>query len=65
MGIEQFLLNRAKEEGLKKGKDQTTTEVVKNAHQKGLAIDFIAEIVNLPVAEVKKIGPELGLNPQL
>ncbi len=81
MGIEQFLLNKAKEEGIKEGiktgkkvgikegkeegKEQTTLEVIKNAHQKGLAIDLIAEIVNLPIDEVRKILEELGLNQKI
>jgi hypothetical protein len=40
---------------LKKGSDSKTIEVILNAHNKGMTIDLIADLVKVPVSKVQEI----------
>lgn len=51
MGIHEMLIQEATEKSLKKGIEK----VVLTAHKKGLTVEFIAEIVGLPVKKVEEI----------
>ena len=42
-------------EGLAKGKVETTIEVVKRMHLKGISNDIIAEVTNTSLEEIEKI----------
>jgi predicted transposase YdaD len=77
MGIEEFLLQRAEDRGIAKGEkrgekrgekigEQRTelkmrSEFIRNTRLKGLSIEFIADIVNLPVEKVRAILDEMGI----
>ena len=59
MGIEQFLLQRAENQGIakgeKRGKLDEKKDVIRNARKKGLSIEIIADIVQLPPEKVRQI----------
>jgi acetone carboxylase gamma subunit len=77
MGIEQFLLQRAENQGILKGEKRgekigekrgeligelkSKVEVIRNAHMNGASIEFISKIVNLPIEKIRQILDELGL----
>ncbi len=74
MGIEQFLLQRAKKEGIgegieqgiergiEKGIDIQLKETIKNARlKKNFSIETIAELVNLLPERVRQILDEMGI----
>jgi predicted transposase/invertase (TIGR01784 family) len=73
MGIEEFLLQRAEDRGIAKGEkrgekigEQRTelkmrSEFIRNTRLKGLSIEFIADILNLPVEKVRAILDEMGI----
>ena len=55
MGIHEMLIQEATEKSLKKGIEKGIEKVVLTAHKKGVAVEFIAEIVGLPIEKVKEI----------
>lgn len=59
MGIHEMLIQEATEKSLKKGLKQGIEKgiekVVLTAHKKGLTVEFVAEIVGLPVKKVEEI----------
>ena len=73
MGIEQLLLERAEKRGeergekrgikrgLKSGYEKRTMDVIRNARMKGANIEFIADIVSLPVEKVRAILDKMGI----
>ncbi len=69
MGIEQFLLHRAETKGEKKGErkgekrgdEKRLLDVIRNARLNGLNLDMIANIVNLPVEQVRTILDKIGI----
>jgi hypothetical protein len=64
MGIEQLLLHRAEKKGEKKGErkgEKRVLDIIRNARVKGATIEFIADIVNLPVEQVKTILDKMGI----
>jgi DNA-directed RNA polymerase sigma subunit (sigma70/sigma32) len=62
MGIEQFLLQRAEDQGVKKGEDKKTRNVIRNARVKEkLSIETIANIVGLMPERVRQILDEMGI----
>jgi predicted transposase YdaD len=62
MGIEQFLLQRAEDQGIKKGEDKKTRNVIRNARVKEkLSIETIANIVGLMPERVRQILDEMGI----
>jgi predicted transposase YdaD len=73
MGIEQFLLQRAENQGILKGEKRgekrgeligelkSKVEVIRNARINGASIEFISKIVNLPIEKIRQILHELGL----
>jgi predicted transposase YdaD len=48
-------IDLGKEIGIDLGKENKTIEIVLTAHSKGVSIEFIAEIVQLPISRVKEI----------
>ena len=69
MGIEQQLLEQAERRGEKRGEkramkrasDRVIMMVIPNARLKGVSIEFIADIVTLPVEKVRKILDKMGI----
>jgi DNA-directed RNA polymerase sigma subunit (sigma70/sigma32) len=66
MGIEQFLLQRAEDQGVKKGiekgVDINKQEVIRNARVKEkLSIETIANIVALSPQRVRQILDKMGI----
>jgi hypothetical protein len=61
MGIEQFLLQRAKKEGIGEGNDKRLKEVIKNARLENMSIESIARIVKLLPERVRQILDDLGI----
>lgn len=73
MGIEQFLLQRAKKEGIlegeiigiekgiEKGADIKLKEIIKNARLDNMSIESIARIVKLLPERVRQILDDLGI----
>lgn len=69
MGIEQFLLHRAETKGEKRGErkgekrgdEKRLLDVIRNARLNGLNLDMIANIVNLPVEQVRTILDKIGI----
>jgi hypothetical protein len=60
MGIEKMVLERAKKEGLEKGKEAKSYEVVKNLLVKMSMTDAqAADMAGVPVDFVKKVRKEL------
>jgi DNA-directed RNA polymerase sigma subunit (sigma70/sigma32) len=66
MGIEQFLLQRAEDQGVKKGiekgVDLKTRNVIRNARvDENISIETIARIVGLTPERVRQILDEMGI----
>jgi hypothetical protein len=61
MGIEQFLLQRAKKEGIGEGDDKRLKEVIKNARLENISIESIARIVKLLPERVRQILDDMGI----
>jgi hypothetical protein len=69
MGMEQFLLQRAKKEGIlegetigiEKGADIQLRETIKNARLENMSIESIARIVKLLPERVREILDEMGI----
>jgi DNA-directed RNA polymerase sigma subunit (sigma70/sigma32) len=70
MGIEQFLLQRAEDQGVKKGiekgiekgVDLKTRNVIRNARMdENISIETIARIVGLTPERVRQILDEMGI----
>jgi predicted transposase YdaD len=77
MGIEQFLLQRAENQGIAKGEKrgekrgekkgklegrvEEKNEVIRNARMKGLSIEIIADIVRMLPEKVRQILDEMGI----
>jgi hypothetical protein len=68
MGIEEFLLHRAEMKGEKRGEKRAEKEfqrerasVIRNARLKGLSIELISDIVNLPAEKIRQILDEMGI----
>jgi hypothetical protein len=61
MGIEQFLLQRAKKEGIGEGDDKRLKEVIKNARLENMSIESIARIVKLLPERVRQILDDMGI----
>ena len=61
MGIEQLLLQQAETKGEKRGDDKKTKIVIRNARLKGLSIELIADVVNLPAEKVREILDKMGI----
>jgi predicted transposase/invertase (TIGR01784 family) len=59
MGIEEFLLDNAKKEGIEKGKLEGKLEeaiaIARELKKEGLAIEFIAKTTKLSVEEIEKL----------
>jgi NADH:ubiquinone oxidoreductase subunit E len=51
----EYATNKGKEIGIDLGKENKTIEIVLTAYSKGVSIEFIAEIVQLPISRVKEI----------
>ncbi len=70
MGIEQFLLHRAEQQGEKRGEkrgekigdERRLIQVVCTARKSGASLEFIAQIVNLTVEEVQAILKKEGID---
>ena len=69
MGIEELLLHQAEVKGEKRGEkrgeklaEKITIDVIRNARLKGSSIEFIADIVNLPVEKVRAILDKMRIN---
>jgi predicted transposase/invertase (TIGR01784 family) len=60
MGIEEFLLDRAKKEGRKEGKeegrDEKAKEMALEMKKRGSEFDFIASVTGLSMAEIEKLS---------
>ena len=69
MGIEQQLLHQAETKGEKRGEkrgekvgdEKRMIDVIRNARLKGASIEFIADVVNLPVEKVRAILDKMGI----
>jgi hypothetical protein len=62
MGIEEFLLDRAKKEGIKEGVEQGKREFVENLLTKtSFSIKQVADIASVPVAFVRKVKKDRSL----
>ncbi len=69
MGIEQLLLQRAEtkgeqrgeKRGEKKGENKEKREVIRKARLKGSSLEFIADITDLSVEQVKAILAKMGI----
>jgi predicted transposase YdaD len=77
MGIEQFLLQRAENQGILKGEKRgekigekrgeligelkSKVEVIRNARINGASIEFISKIVNLPIEKIRQMLDEMEL----
>jgi len=59
MGIEEFLLDQAKnegiEEGIEKGIEKNTRDTALKMIQNGLDIELIANITGLSIEEIEKL----------
>ena len=63
VGIEQFLLQRAENQGIakgekrgeKRGDDNRLKDVIRNSRENGLSIEVIAKIVQLSTEKVRQI----------
>ena len=59
MGIEEFLLDNAKnegiEEGIEKGKLEEAIAIARELKKEGLAIEFIAKTTKLSIEEIEKL----------
>jgi hypothetical protein len=74
MGIEQFLLHRAEQQGEKRGEklgekrgeklgdERRLIQVVCNARKSGASLEFIAQIVSLKIDEVQAILKKEGID---
>ena len=61
MGIEEIILEDLKEEAFKVGVKKGLLTVIKNARLKGFTLEIIAEIVNLPIKEVRQLLDNMGI----
>jgi hypothetical protein len=61
MGIEQLLLQRAETKGEKRGDDRRKSEVIRKARLNGATLEFIADITDLSVEQVKAILAKMGI----
>jgi predicted transposase YdaD len=65
MGIEQLLLQRAETKGEKRGEkigdDRRKSEVIRKARLNGATLEFIANITDLSVEQVKAILSKMGI----
>ena len=60
MGIREMVLERAKKEGLEKGKEAKSYEVVKNLIERmGMTDARVADIAGVSVTFVKKVRKKL------
>jgi predicted transposase/invertase (TIGR01784 family) len=55
MGIEEFLLDQAKKEGLEKGIEKKTIDTALKMKENGLDIGLIANITGLPIERIEKL----------
>ena len=55
MGIEEFLLDNAKNEGKLEGKLEEAIAIARELKKEGLAIEFIAKTTKLSVEEIEKL----------
>lgn len=49
------LYDKAKEEGIQEGIEKVKVETILAAYRKGLTLELISEIVNLPLEKVKAV----------
>ncbi len=61
MGIEQLLLHRAETKGEKRGDDRRKSEVIRKARLKGSTLEFIADITDLSIEQVKAVLAKMGI----
>ena len=54
--ISEGVYEKGLEKGIEKGEQATNIKTIKNAINKGLPYEMIAEIVSLPVEEVKELA---------
>ncbi|MBW4681256.1 MAG: hypothetical protein KME19_14230 [Microcoleus vaginatus WJT46-NPBG5] len=62
LGLSEFKQTRvyqeAKQEGVEEGKQISKLEILRRMLQLGSSLEFIAEALNLPVEEVRKLAEE-------
>jgi predicted transposase/invertase (TIGR01784 family) len=55
MGIEEFLLDQAKNEGIEKGKQEEARVIAIELKKEGLTIEFIAKTTKLSIEEIERL----------